>query len=269
VLMAFKEYNPVKGIWGSPWVDNYGMQNFIDFFKGPYFWRILRNTVYLNFLSLLWGFPVPIIFALLLNELRDGFFKRFVQTVSYLPHFLSTMVVVALMFFMLSPVNGVVNEIIKAFGHEPIYFLGEKAWFRTLYVMTDIWQGFGWGSIIYIAAIQSIDPGLYEAALIDGASRFRRAWHITLPGLLPTIQIMLIFQIGGLMGSNLEKVLAMYETNTYEVADVISTFVYRRGIQSADYSYATAVGLFNSLVGFILVLLANWASKRLNENSLW
>jgi putative aldouronate transport system permease protein len=230
---------------------------------------LIRNTVLLNVYGLLFGFPIPILFALLLNELRDGIFKRFVQTVSYLPHFLSTMVVIGLMFFLLSPNNGVVNQILGHFGQEPIFFMGEASWFRTLYVGSGIWQGFGWGAIIYIAGMSSIDPQLYEAAQMDGASRLKRAIHITLPGILPTIQIMLILSIAGMMTSGVEKVLAMYDASMYDVSDVISTFVYRRGIQSSDFSYAAAVDLFNAVVNFILLVLANKISKRINGNGIF
>lgn len=266
LVIAFNRYNFADGIFGSPWV---GLDNFSQFIFGPYFWRLMKNTFLTSFYDLLFGFPAPIIFALMLNELAGRKFKRLVQTVSYLPHFLSAVVVVGLMKQMLSPTSGIVNAAICALGGESINFFMEKGWFRFLYVISGIWQNFGWGAIIYIAGIAAIDPALYEAAEIDGAKRFKKMIHITIPGITPTMIILLILRMGTLLDVGYEKVLLMYNPGIYETADVISTYVYRNGIQEANYSFGTAVGLMNSVIAMILIIASNTISKRVSETSLW
>jgi putative aldouronate transport system permease protein len=265
VIIAFKDFKASRGILGSPWV---GFKYFKQFFDSYYFFRLIRNTFLLNLYDLIFGFPAPIILAILLNELRHDKFKRFVQSVSYLPHFISVVITVGFIvdFFAQS---GIVNNYLKLIGITPINFLIEPKWFRPLYIGSGIWQGVGWGSIIYLAAISGIDPQLYEAATIDGAGRFRKITSITIPSIIPTIIILLIFRIGGMMSVGFEKVFLMYNPSTYETADVISTFVYRSGLQKAQYSYAAAIGLFNTIINFILVISANYASRVTTENSLW
>ncbi len=265
VQIAFKRFSPAKGIWGSPWV---GFRYFIEFFRSFYFGRLLRNTLALSVLDLIFGFPAPIVLALLLNEIRHSKFKRTIQTVSYMPHFISLVVVVGIMFDFLAR-NGLVNNLLGYLGVAPIQFLQSPAWFRVVYVGSDIWQGVGWGSIIYLAAISNIDPALYEAAMVDGAGRGRQAWHITLPGMMPTIIILLILRMGDLMSVGYEKIILMYNPMTYESADVISTYVYRKGILEMNYGYSAAVGLFNSVICFALLIAANAISRRVNETSLW
>lgn len=266
VIIAFKNYIPIKGIWGSPWV---GFRYFNQFFSSIYFGRIVKNTILLNVYSLLWGFPIPILFALLLNELKNVYFKRIVQTVSYLPHFISVVIICGMIFNFTSPVDGVVNTVLKGWGLEPINFLSEPGWFRTLYIGTGIWQSFGWGSIIYLAAITGIDEALYDAAKVDGAKRWRQIIHITIPGILPTIIIMLIMNLGHIMSIGFEKIILLYNPATYEVSDVISTFVYRRGLEGSEYGFASAVGLFNSVINYSLLLIVNKTSKKVSEIALW
>lgn len=266
VIIAFKDFSPGKGILGSPWA---GLKWFEEYFKSIYFTRTLRNTILISVYNLIWGFPVPIIFALLLNELKDGVFKRTVQTISYLPHFISVVVVVGMMVNFLSPTDGLINLLIKRLGGQPIAFMSDPKWFRTLYVGSGIWQEFGWNSIIYLAALSSLDPQLYEAARIDGANRWQQVWHITIPGIMPTAIILLILSIGGLLSVGFEKIILMYSPATYETADVISTYVYRRGILNSQYSFGAAVGLFNSVISFILLYFANGISKRVTEVALW
>jgi putative aldouronate transport system permease protein len=269
VTIAFKDFRPLDGILGSPWTSQYGMKHFVDFFNSYYFVRVLKNTLLLNIFGLLWSFPIPIIFALLLNELNDGLFKRGVQTISYLPHFISTVILVGIMMILLSPNDGIINQAINHYGGESINFFNEPSWFRTIFIGSGIWQEFGWGAIIYIATISSIDPQLYEAAHIDGATRLQRVLHITLPGILPTISILLVLSIASIMNSNVEKILVMYQPSTYEVSDVIGTFVYRRGIMQSDFSFATAVDLFNSVINFILLITANRLNGKLTNTSLF
>ncbi|MCZ8512158.1 ABC transporter permease subunit [Paenibacillus filicis] len=266
VLIAFKKFQPLKGILGSPWV---GFMYFEQFFKSIYFGRLMRNTILLSLYSLLWGFPVPIIFALLLNELRERFFKKLVQTVSYLPHFISIVVVSGMIINFTSPTDGIINIILKNFGFESINFMSEPGYFRTIYISSGIWQEFGWGSIIYLAAIAGIDPQLYEAAEIDGASRWSKMMHITLPCLMPTIIILLILQVGHLMEVGFEKVLLLYNPSTYETADVIATFVYKRGIINSEYSFSAAIGLFNNIINLTLLITVNYISRKLSKTSLW
>lgn len=232
VLIAFKNFTIIKGVWGSPWV---GFKWFKLFFDNPMWWRLMRNTVLLGFYSLLFGFPAPIILALLLNEIKFNPLKRTIQTISYLPHFISIVIIVG-MLKELASLNGLFNNLIVRFGGESILFFSESEWFRPLYVVSGIWQNIGWGAIIYLAALSGIDPELYESAVIDGANRFRRAMHITIPSILPTISILFILRIGGILSADFQKVLLMYNALTFETADIIATFVYREGILNARYS---------------------------------
>ena len=265
VLIAFKDYKIAKGVWGSPWV---GFKWFEKFLADPYFWKLVKNTLLLNIYGLLWGFPVPILLALMLNEVTNAKFKRAIQTVSYLPHFISTVVVCGMVMNFLS-LDGIINQIIAAFGFDKIQFMVLPEWFRTIFTASGIWQTCGWTSIIYLSALTSVDQEILEAAMIDGENRFQRIKSVTLPSIAPTISIMLIMQIGRLMSLGYEKIILLYNGSTYETADVISTYVYRRGILSADFSYSTAVGLFQSVIGVILLVASNQISKKLSDSSLW
>lgn len=266
VVIAFKNYSLRLGIFGSPWV---GMKHFQSFFSYPFLWRLIRNTFLLSLYSLVWGFPMPIIFALLLNEVRNVRYKKVVQTISYLPHFISTVSVVGMLMMILSPQSGIVNNMLKILGRDTIYFFAETKWFRTIFVGSGIWQNIGWDAIIYIAALSAIDQELFEAAVIDGANRFQQIFHITIPSIRPTIAILLIMRMGGLMSGGGEKALLMQQPITYEVSDVISTYVYRRGLVEADFSFGAAVGLFNSVVNIFFIITANSIARRLGETSLW
>jgi putative aldouronate transport system permease protein len=265
IIIAFKDYKVARGIWGSRWV---GLKHFVAFFENPYAWKLIRNTLLLNVYSIVFSFPVPIILALLLNELGNDKFKRFVQTVSYLPHFISVVVVCGMVVNFLSA-DGIVNQVLRRLGGSSKPFLMMPEWFRTIYVGSGIWQHTGWSSIIYLAALSSIDPQLYEAAIIDGASRFRQIRYITLPGIAPTVTIMFLLTLGRIMVVGFEKILLLYTGATYETADVLQTYIYRRGLEGADFSFATAVGLFQALVGLLFVVTANMISRRVGETSLW
>ncbi len=263
--IAFKEFTPGKGILGSPWV---GFRHFESFFTGQYFWRTIRNTLLLSVYSLVFTFPIPIIFALLLNEVRNKYFKKAIQTISYLPHFISVMIICG-MIINFTARDGVVNDVIAALGGERTTMLLKPELFRFLYLSTGVWQELGWNSIIYIAALSSIDPTLYEAAYMDGAGKLKQTFHITLPGLAPIIVTLLILKMGNMMEVGFEKILLLYNPNIYETADVISTFVYRRGLIEFQYSFSAAVGIFNSVVNFLLLITANTISRKVSENSLW
>ncbi|WP_183569546.1 ABC transporter permease [Paenibacillus endophyticus] len=266
IVISFMDYNLFKGLGGSEWV---GLKYYQQFFDNRDALVIIKNTVLLGLYKLLFGFPAPIILALLLNELRNAVYKRLVQTVSYLPHFLSNVVVASMLLLLLSPSTGWVNRIIEWFGFPAISFLQEAEWFRTIYVLSEIWQQVGWGSILYLAAITTIDPQLYEAARMDGAGRWKQTLHVTLPGIAATIVILLILQIGGMLEVGFEKVFLLYNPATYDTADVIATYVYRVGILQGSFSYATAIDLFMGVIGFLLVYTTNKISRRLGENSLW
>ena len=265
-VVAFQDYSIRKGIFGSEWI---GLDNFIRFFKSPYAIRVIRNTFLLSFMDLVIGFPVPIVFALLLNEVNNRGIKRVVQTFTYLPHFVSVVVVVGMMKIFLSPTDGIINLMIQAFGGTTINFFSEAKWFRWLYVLSSVWQNFGWDSIIYFAAIAGVNPELYEAARVDGAGRWKKMLYVTLPCISPTIIVLLIMRIGWLLSVGFEKIILMYNESTYETADVISTYVYRVGLLNSDFSYGTAIGLFNCLVSLILILLANGLSRKYSETSLF
>jgi putative aldouronate transport system permease protein len=265
VIIAFKRFRPVLGILGSPWI---GFINFENFFNSYYFWRLLRNTILLNVYQLIFAFPAPIILALLLNEVRNRLFKRTVQTITYMPHFISLVVVCGLIANFLSS-EGLVNDIIALLGGNRVLFMIRADWFRTIFVASDIWQGMGWGSIIYLSALSSIDQELYAAATVDGAGRFKKLIHVTIPGILPTIIILFILRMGSMASVGTQKVLLLYNPLTYETADVISTFIFRKGILQMDYSYSAAVGLFNEIINFILLVSANKLSQKTQETSLW
>lgn len=265
LVIAFKQYNIGQGILQSKWV---GFQYFQEFFKSIYFSRTLLNTFIISFADILFGFPLPIIFALLLNELRGTRFKKTVQTVTYLPHFIS-MVVICGMITDFFSTDGVISRLIAMLGGENMNYLASPKWFRTIFVGTNVWQSFGWNSIIYLAALTSVDAQLYEAATIDGAGRFKQLWHVTLPGILPTIMIMLIMRLGQVLSVGYEKIILLYSPATYNVADVISSYVYRIGIGGSRYSYSAAVGLFQSVINVLMLLLANRLSAKFSETSLF
>lgn len=266
VQIAFKNYNVAKGVTGSPWA---GFRHFERFFKSYHFWPLIRNTVTLSLYTLIASFPAPIILALLLNEVTNSKFKRTVQTVTYAPHFLSTVVLVGMLTTFLSPQSGIINHIIEALGGERVYFMGEPAWFKHLYVWSGVWQHTGWNAIIYLAALTSISPELHEAAIIDGASKLQRIWHINIPGILPTAIILLILNLGQIMNVGFEKVFLLQNDLNMKASDVISTYVYRTGLLGAQYSFSAAVGLFNSVINFALIIIVNSISRRITEVGLW
>ncbi|MCR4939120.1 MAG: ABC transporter permease subunit [Treponemataceae bacterium] len=266
-IIAFRKYRAGGSIFGVEWS---GVKYFKQFIRDPSFWRAFRNTLVLNIVYLIFRFPLTLIFALLLNEIRNIHWKKFVQTVSYLPHFIS-MVIVAGMIRELLSTNGPINHLIEYFGGETISFIALPEWFTTIFVASGIWQSLGWGTILYLAAMSNINPSLYEAAEVDGAGHFQRVINITIPCIMPTITTLLILDIGGLVGSggSFEKVFLLYNPMTYETSDIVSTYVFRMGLGSANYSYATAVGLFEGIINFVLLTIANFISKRTTESSLW
>jgi putative aldouronate transport system permease protein len=266
LLMAFMDYNPAANFFQNKWV---GLKYFISFINDPYFFRIMRNTFLLGIYSIIFGFPAPIFLALLFNEIQNKYFKKIAQTISYLPHFISTVIIVGIMIEFSSLSQGKLNDIVQLFGGARVNFFDKPQWFRTFYIASGVWQSVGFGTILYLAAIAGINIELYEAAIIDGANRMRQAWHITIPGIRNTITILFIFSTGGILGSDFIKILLMYNPLTYETADVISTYVYRAGIEGGRFSYATAVGLFVSLISFVFLVTANRISKKIGEISLF
>ncbi len=266
VQIAFKDFNVSEGIWGSKWV---GFKHFERFFGDYQFKRLITNTLKISFTSILFGFPTPIIFALMLNEVRCDRYKRFVQTVTYAPHFISMVVMVGMVISFLSPSSGFINIFRMKFGLEPVYYMAEPKYFVMIYVLSGIWQGTGWNSIIYLSALSSIGQELHEAARVDGANRFQRLWHINIPGIMPTIVIMLIMQAGNVMSVGFEKIFLLQTDVNREASDVISTYVYRMGILGGQYSFSSAVGLFNSVINVTLLLIVNKISKKLGDTSLW
>lgn len=264
-IIAFRRFMPGGNIYGEKWV---GLHYFKMFIHDPAFWNVFTNTLLLGALSLLFTFPVPIIFALLLNEVKSKRFKKFVQTASYLPHFLS-IVIVAGMILQLTSVNGSINSLVEFFNGDRINFMQRAEWFRTIYISSEIWQGMGWGAILYLAALTTIDESLYEAARIDGANRWKQTMFVTIPGILPTIVTLLILNMGAFLAVGFEKILLLYNPVIFETADVISTYLYRVGLVSSNFSYATAIGLFESVIGLILVFSVNAISRRLTDRSLW
>lgn len=265
ILIAFKNFNAVQGVWGSPWV---GLKYFNSFFHDPMAYTVLKNTLLLGLYSLLWSFPAPIILALLFNELKSKRFKRFVQTVSYFPHFIS-IVIVAGLIQMYTSRDGLINDIVVFFGGERNSFLLDPRWFRTIFISSGIWQGVGFGAIIYLAAMSGIDTSLYDVAEVDGAGRWKKVLHVTWPSIRPTTVILLIFAMGGILGTDFQKVILLYNPATYSVSDVIGSYVYRQGILGAQYSYTTAIGLFMSVISFIILYISNLVSRKVSETSLF
>jgi len=265
IIIAFKNYKPIKGIANSAWV---GLKWFKQFLMDPYYLRIVRNSFMINFLQLLFVFPCPILFALLLNEVKVKWFKRTVQTISYMPHFISIVVICGLV-TSFCQTNGALNDIIEFFGGERHNLLQEVEFYYPIFLISDIWQGLGWSAIIYLAALSGIDQEQYEAAKIDGAGRLQQMRYITLPGLMPTVSMLFVLQFGSMLSVGREKTLLLYNELTYEVADVISTYVYRRGLINGDFSYSTAVGLFQSVINIVMLVTANKMSKKLGQSGLF
>ncbi|MCI8622492.1 MAG: sugar ABC transporter permease [Provencibacterium sp.] len=264
-VIAFQDYTPAKGILGSDWV---GMRNFVDFLTGPYAWRLIRNTLLLNVYQIIFGFPAPILLALLINEVRCKPYKKFVQTISYMPHFISLVVICGLL-MTFCRTDGLFNDFLALFGAERSSLLARPELFRTIFTASGIWQSVGWGSIIYLATLSNVDPNLHEAAAIDGASRVQRMLHVSFPCLVPVIIVQLIMRLGNILTQGFEKIILLYSPLTYETADVISSYVYRRGLEQMDYSFGSAVGIFNSAVNLTMLVLANYVSRRTTEESLW
>jgi putative aldouronate transport system permease protein len=265
-IIAFKDYRVLEGFGGSPWA---GLKHFRSIFASPFFYNVLTNTLLISLYKIVFGLPVAIIMALLLNEVRISWFKRSVQTITYLPHFLSWVVVFGVLLTTLSPATGLLNKGIVASGGRPINFLADPNWFRTVLVVSDIWKDLGWGTIIYLAALAGISPSLYEAAVVDGASRLDRIRYITLPGILPVIVLVTLLRIGNLLSAGFEQVFVLYNPSVYRVADIIDTWVYRQGIQGFQFSVAAAVGLFKGVVGGVLLVSSNWLSKRFAGIGIW
>lgn len=265
-VIAFKDYNVIKGIWGSPWV---GMKHFEMFFNNPVFWTLLENTLTLSLYALLVGFPFPILLAIALNEVRDGLFKRSVQMVTYAPYFISTVVMVSMIMLLFAPRLGIVNVGLQNIGVTPPNFLGSPDWFPSIYVWSGVWQNSGYSAIVYLAALASIDPTLYEAAKVDGASRWQKIIYIDLPGIMPVAVIILILTVGSLLAIGFEKVYLLQNPLNLSASEIIPTYVYKIGLLNANYSFATAVGLFNSVINMILLVLVNAWARRVSDYSLW
>lgn len=265
VQIAFKDFYASEGIWGSPWVK---FEHFERFFNSYYFWRLLRNTLILSLYQLLL-FPLPIILALSIHELKNGAFKKWTQTLTYAPHFISVVVVVGMLVIFLDPETGFINRIITMFGGDPIPFLTSPKWFRHVFVWSGVWQTLGWSSIIYLAALAGVSPELHEAAKVDGATRMQRIWHINIPGILPTIVVLFILNIGSFMTVGFEKVLLMQNSLNASTSDVIQTFVYQTGLLEGQYSFAAAIGLFDSVINIGLLVLFNYVARKVSDNSLW
>lgn len=265
VQLAFKDYYANRGIWGSPWVQ---FEHFERFFNGAFFWRLLRNTIILNVYGLLL-FPLPVIFALMLHELKNGWFKKWAQTLTYAPHFISVIVVVGMIMMFTDPRVGLVNNLLAIFGQDPIPFMTSPEWFRHLYVWSGQWESLGWNTIIFLAALAGVSPELHEAAKVDGATRIQRIWHVNVPGILPTVVILFILNIGMFMQIGFEKAYAMQNTLNKETSDIIQTYVYEQGILHAQTSYATAIGLFESAINIVLLVIVNTIARRIGDNSLW
>lgn len=268
VVVAFKNYKSKYGIMGSQWLDPL-FKNFTKLFNTPNFWQVFNNTLIISLLKIAITFPAPIIFALMLNEVRNQRYKKVIQTITYLPHFISWVVLAGLLRTLLSPVGGVVNDLIVAFGGEPIKFLMEKTWFRPIVIMSSLWKNIGWGSIVYLAAITGIDPTVYEAADIDGAGRFRKIFSITVPSILPVITIMFILRMGEIMNGGFDQIVNLYNSFTYSVGDILDTYAYRMGLEKFDYSYSTAITLFKNIIGLGMVLLTNYITKRLGGEGVY
>lgn len=266
ILIAFKEYYPLKGIWGSEWV---GLKYFKELFDGLFFPQVLRNTLIISFYKLIFGFPAPILLCLLFNEVRLNKFKKAVQTITYLPHFFSWVVLSGIVIEMLSPSRGPMNILLQNLGLDPVYFVADPKWFRGILVCSSIWKEVGWSSIVYLAAITNIDPELYDVADLDGAGRLRKIWNITIPSIAPVIIIMFIFATGNIINDDFDQVFNLLNSKVMEVGDVLATYTYREGLQNMNYSYATAVGLFKNVVSFSLVMLANMIARKTSDYAIW
>lgn len=264
--LAFKKYQVAKGILGSPWI---GLQNFEQFFSSPSSWRIIKNTLIISLYSLVAGFSLPIILAIGLNEVRHRFFKKTVQMVTYAPYFISTVVLVGMLMQILDPRIGIFNQIITLFGGEAVNIMGKSEWFKSIYVWTGIWQGTGYAAVIYLAALSGVSKDLQEACVIDGASKFRRIWHVDLPSIRSTIIILLILNCGNIMNVGFEMVFLMQNNLNLSTSEIISTYVYKVGLINADFSFSTAIGLFNSVINLILLVSANYIARRWTDSSLW
>ncbi|MEK3888295.1 ABC transporter permease subunit [Bacillus sp. FSL K6-3431] len=264
--IAFKNYIAIKGIHGSPWV---AFEHFERFFSSYQFLTVLKNTLFISLYQLLLAFPIPIILALLLNQIGSMRFRRLVQTITYAPHFISVVIIVGMMYLFLSPVNGLFNNFLTLLGMEPIYFMGEASWFKSIFVFSGIWQNAGWSMIIYLAALASVSVELHEAAIMDGATKFQRILHIDFPSIMPTIMILLILDVGNFMAVGFEKVYLMQNALNIDSSEVIQTYVYKTGLLSAQFSYATAVGLFNALINFALLIAMNQFAKKMKQTSLF
>ena len=264
--IAFKDYSIFRGVADSPWV---GWEHFKTLFSNDQFLRAVRNTITISFYNLIFGFPAPIILALMFNEIIHATYKRTAQTIVYLPHFISSVIIAGIVITAFSPTAGIINTIIEWLGFDAVYFLTQPEWFRPIFVGTGIWLEAGFGSIVFLAAIAGVNPSLYESAVVDGANRWQMMWKITIPSILPTILIMLIIRIGNIMEVSFELVILLYQPSTYETADVVNTWVYRQGLQSGQYDLAAAAGLFNAVVAFVLVMTANTLSRRFSRTSLW
>jgi putative aldouronate transport system permease protein len=265
-IIAFKDFNVIKGIWGSPWV---GFMHMEAFFKSPNFWKLIGNTLGISLYSLIVGFPAPIMLALALNELRNGMFKKSVQLITFAPHFISAVVMVSMIILFTSPTLGFINHILAAMGFERVNFLGNPSYFKSVYVWSEIWQNVGYGAVIYLAALAGINPQLYEAARVDGASRIQKIAHVDLPGILPTAMILLILNVGNMMRVGFEKIYLLQNPLNLNSSEIIPTFVYKIGLLGADFSFSAAVGLFNSVVNLILLIAVNYLARKTSESSLW
>ncbi len=264
--VAFKDYSIFRGVAASPWI---GIEHFETLFANSQFLRAVKNTIFISALSLIFGFPVPIFLALMFNEIINAIYKKTAQTIVYLPHFISTVIIAGIVITAFSPSAGIINTVIGWFGIDPIYFLTKPEWFRPIFIGSGIWQEAGFSSIIFLAAIAGVNPSLYESAVVDGASRWQMMWKITIPSIMPTIIIMLIIRIGNLMEVGFELIILLYQPATYQTADVINTFIYRQGLQGGQYDLAAAAGLFNAVIAFVLVMAANSLSRRYSQTSLW
>lgn len=266
VQIAFKDFRAIDGIWDSPWC---GFKHFRRFFTSPQFWPLLKNTLQLSLMQLTISFPIPIILAIMLNQAKNYKFRRFVQSVVYCPHFISIVVLTSMLYIFLSPRNGIVNTIIQALGGDPIFFLGEAKYFKLTFVISGVWQNAGWDAIIYIAALAGISPDLYEAASVDGANKWQRIWHIDLPGILPTMVMMFILEVGKVMNLGMQKAYLMQNAQNLAASEIISTYIYKIGLINAQYSYSAAVNLFNNLVNIFLLVTCNAIAKKVTKNGLW
>jgi len=266
LVMAFQDYKLVGGIFASPWV---GFKYFDEIFTGPFFGRILFNSFYISFLKLLFGYPAPIILALMLNEVRRSWFKKLVQTITYLPNFLSWVIIYGMVLILLSPSTGLVNEVIKAQGADPINFLTDKTWFIVVLVASSVWAYAGYSAVIYLAALSNISPELYEAATIDGASRMQQVWYVSLPGIRNVMMVLLILSMGSILDAGFAQIYIFYNPQVYQVSDIIDTWVFRNGVEQLQISLSTAMGFFRSVVGLVMIVGANWTAKKVTGSGLW